>query len=219
MHPFSLRLFSRVNYYRTSSRVRCAVQQLLFRSLSHIQQCVCVNPKLLIYPSLSCSPLVTRNLLLISINLFLLCKSVHLHHFWTLVCAQGSLYLLLLLKAVPESNFDPSTFQHRHLILQPPLQGQACWPRVLSRLLSQACVQWHGLSQSAKCKHSMKAWPCVFGDVLIYLTRDRSGLKPEESKAGPCSWHLHTPSTSHVSPLHPSRLGKRVLPYSSSSSS
>lgn len=52
-----------------------------------------------------------------------------------------------------------------------PPQGRAGWPRFLSRLLSLPCVQGHGLSQSAKCKHSMRAWPCVLGDARTYLTR------------------------------------------------
>lgn len=145
---------------------------------SHIQQCMCVNPKLIIPPCLA--PLVTRNLLSISINLFLLCKSVHLHifgpwfllrvHFISCCCWRQcqSLTLILLL------------LQHRHLIHCSRCRARLAGPGFCRDFFPQACVQWHGLlaSQSAKCKHSMKAWPCawwcpLFTWHVITLVRER----------------------------------------------
>ena len=180
---------------------------------------MCVNPKLLSYPSLSYSPLVTRNLFSISVNLLLLCESGHLHRFWTLASAQGSLHLPPLLQAVPESNFDPllsrtdtwSYSHHRRAGLAGPGFCRDFFP----------CHVFRGMALVSLPSASIAWGPdpvCLAMPGLIWHV-DHSGLKPEESKAGPCSWHLHMPSASHLSPFHPSRLGKRVLPFSSSSSS
>ena len=51
--PFFFRFFSRIGYYRILSRVPCAIQQVLVDYLFYIQQCVYVNPKLLIIPPLT----------------------------------------------------------------------------------------------------------------------------------------------------------------------
>ena len=50
-YPFFFRFFSHLGYYRILSRVLCVIQQVLVDYLFYIQQCVYVNPKLLIYPS------------------------------------------------------------------------------------------------------------------------------------------------------------------------
>ena len=49
--PFFSRFFSHLGYYRILSIFPCAIQQVLISYLFHIQQCVHVNPNLLIYPS------------------------------------------------------------------------------------------------------------------------------------------------------------------------
>ena len=55
IYPFFFRFFSHIGYYRILSRVPCALQQVLVDYLFYTQQCVHVNPKLLIYPS-PCPP-------------------------------------------------------------------------------------------------------------------------------------------------------------------
>ena len=57
IYIFSLRFFSILGYYKILSIVPCVIQQVLVVYLFCIQQCVYVNPKLLIYPS-PLSPLV-----------------------------------------------------------------------------------------------------------------------------------------------------------------
>ena len=49
---FFFRFFSHIGYHRILSRVPYAIWQILVGYLSYTQQCcVCVNPKILIYPS------------------------------------------------------------------------------------------------------------------------------------------------------------------------
>ena len=48
---FFFRFFSIIGYYKILSIVSCAIQQVLYVYLFYIQQCVYVNPKLLIYLS------------------------------------------------------------------------------------------------------------------------------------------------------------------------
>ena len=50
-HGILFRIFSFIGYYKTQCTVLCALQQALVDYLFYIQQCVYVNPKLLIYPS------------------------------------------------------------------------------------------------------------------------------------------------------------------------
>ena len=50
IYLFFFRFFSPISYYRILSRVPCAIQQVLVVYRFHVQQCVYVNPKLLIYP-------------------------------------------------------------------------------------------------------------------------------------------------------------------------
>ena len=44
------RLLSRIDYYIILSRIPCAVHQVLVDFLFYIYLCMCINPKLLIYP-------------------------------------------------------------------------------------------------------------------------------------------------------------------------
>ena len=50
VYMFFLRFFSIIGYYKILSIVPCAKQQVLVVYLFYRQQCVYVNPKLLIYP-------------------------------------------------------------------------------------------------------------------------------------------------------------------------
>ena len=52
IYPFFFRFFSCIDYYRVLSSVPCAIYQFLVDCLFCMQQCVYVNPKPLIYPSL-----------------------------------------------------------------------------------------------------------------------------------------------------------------------
>ena len=70
IHPFHFSFFSHIGYYRKLNRVPCALQWELVGYLFYIQQCVCINPKLLIYPSPS--PFLFGNHKFV----FYVCKSV-----------------------------------------------------------------------------------------------------------------------------------------------
>ena len=71
-HGILFRIFSFIGYYKTQCTVLCALQQALVDYLFYIQQCVYVNPKLLIYPSpFPLSPLITISLLPLSVGLVL----------------------------------------------------------------------------------------------------------------------------------------------------
>ena len=54
VYIFFLRFFSFIGYYKILSRVPCAIQQVLVGYLFYIQQCVYVNPNLLIHSSYYC---------------------------------------------------------------------------------------------------------------------------------------------------------------------
>ena len=56
IYPLFFRFSSQVGHYRVLSRVPCAIQQVLISYIFYIQQCVCVNTNLLIYPSPSLHP-------------------------------------------------------------------------------------------------------------------------------------------------------------------
>ena len=51
IYIFFFRFFSIIGYYKILSIVPCAIKQVFVGYLFHIQQCVYVNPKPLIYPS------------------------------------------------------------------------------------------------------------------------------------------------------------------------
>ena len=61
-YPFFFRFFSHVDYYGILSRVPCAIYSGSLMLYFYIQQCVYVNPKLLIDLSSCLSPLVTIKL-------------------------------------------------------------------------------------------------------------------------------------------------------------
>ena len=70
-HPSLFRLFSHIIYYRILSWFPYAMQQVLVDDVFYIQKCICVNPKLLIYPSRPhLSPQVTISLISESMSLF-----------------------------------------------------------------------------------------------------------------------------------------------------
>ena len=51
IYPLFFSFFSHIGHQRVLSRVPCAIQQVLISYQFYIQQCVYVNPNLLIYPS------------------------------------------------------------------------------------------------------------------------------------------------------------------------
>ena len=73
IYIFFFRFFSLIDYYKILSIFPCATQQVLVGYLFYVQQCVCVNPKLLIYPAPlpTFSPLVTISLFSMYVGLFL----------------------------------------------------------------------------------------------------------------------------------------------------
>ena len=56
MHLFFVKFFSHLGYYRTLSRVPCALQWVPVGCLFYIESCLCVNPKLSSYPFLALFP-------------------------------------------------------------------------------------------------------------------------------------------------------------------
>ena len=75
--------FSLIGYPRVLSRVFYTKQQVLAGCLIYIQKYISANPKLPIYPSPPPSCLVTISLFSMSVNLFLLCKQIHLYLFFS----------------------------------------------------------------------------------------------------------------------------------------
>ena len=70
----SCQILSCIGCHRVLSSLPCAIQQVLDGYLFYIQQCVFVNPKLLIYPFPPCFPLCNHSLFLIFVCIFM-CNS------------------------------------------------------------------------------------------------------------------------------------------------
>ena len=98
IYLFFFRFFSHICYYKVLSRFPCAVQQVFVDYLFYMQQCVYVNPNLLIYPSRYLSPLVTISLFPKSVSLFLikcfLLIGISLHLKARVVCSLQSSILI-----------------------------------------------------------------------------------------------------------------------------
>ena len=153
-------------------------------SLTYSSVCVLIPNFWFIPPCLV--PSGNSNLSPMSVSLSLLRKSGHVHHSWALFLPRvhfisrrcwRQCQSLTLIHYFPEQT----------LILQLPLQGRAGWPRFLLRLLSLPRVQWHGLSQSAKCKHSMRAWPCVLAMPWFIWHVTTLGWNLKNQKRGPAA--------------------------------
>ena len=69
------RFFSHIGYYKILSILPCAIQQVFIGFLFYIQQCMTINPNLLIYPSPSLSPFpFGSHQFVFYVSLLLFCK-------------------------------------------------------------------------------------------------------------------------------------------------
>ena len=94
-------------FVRGLTIVPCAIQQELVIDLFYVQQFVSANPKLLIYPFLPLSSLVS--LFSTSVSLFLFCKLAYLYYFFRFHIETIS-YIFLSLTYFT---------QYNHLLVQP----------------------------------------------------------------------------------------------------
>ena len=73
MYPLCFRFFPHIGHHSVLSRVCCGIQQVLISHLLYVQEYICVQPNLPIYPSPT-YPLVAINSFSASVTLLLFCK-------------------------------------------------------------------------------------------------------------------------------------------------